>query len=413
MVPTIDIRCNRVEFLGDVTIADNAVLHVGEGFTKTWRVKNAGACAWGAGYKLVFVQGDRMGGAESSPLPAEVAPSQTVDISISLAAPSAPGQYQGFWQLQTPDGRNFGIGSGAAGNLWVKIRAIATGPTLPSPLPTRAATLGAPTATPRSSATSAVAIPSTAAASPSPAVVRSPTSIPSLLVDLAGTACAAEWQSNDGILQCPGQDGEARGFVLLMKQAKLEDGTTTSLPTLLTFPSSSKDGYILGLYPQYSVLSGDHFQASVGCEGNALACSVLFRLSYLDSSGAAHDLWSLGEFYDGKYFNLDLDLAALAGQQVRLVLSVNSLSSAVGDRALWVAPRIVHYPGGAAATASPAAPLPIISITPSRTSTPAPTSTVAAPAPVTPTPAQTNGGPSLSRVFENIISFFKQLFSGK
>ena len=68
----------------------------------------------------------------------------------------------------------------------------------------------------------------------------------------------------------------------------------------------------------------------LGCELGAQLCSVLFRVSYLDTMGAAHDLWTVGEFLDGHHVDLDLDLSDLAGQQIRIVLSVSNLGSSDG-----------------------------------------------------------------------------------
>jgi hypothetical protein len=236
------------------------------------------------------------------------------------------------------------------------------------------------------------------------------------VVDFASSACQAQWQSNDGVLPCPGQDGDPRGFLLPMNKAALEDGTTTSLPSILTFPSSSTDGYILGLYPQYQVQAGDHFQASVGCEYNATACSVLFRLSYLDSAGAAHDLWTLGEFYDGKYYDLNLDLTPLAGQQVRFVLSVGSLGSANGDRALWAGPRIVNLQPGAPAIAStPTTEVPAASATPTMapTATPTVSPVPTATATTTPTPAAGGSVSPVQQFIDSVISFFQRVLGGQ
>jgi hypothetical protein len=341
-----------------------------------------------------------MGGAEWMALPGDVAPNQTIDIGVNLTAPGAPGEYQGYWQLQTPDGTTFGIGPSSTGNLWVKIRAIA--PALPT-VTARPGTQATLTAAARSATAPAAAV--------SP---LRPTRTPTLTIEFAASACRAQWQANDGILSCPGKEGQVGGYVLPLKQDKLEDGTTTTLPTLLTVPSSSKDGYILGLYPQYLVENGDHFQAAVGCEANALSCSVLFRLSYLDASGAPHDLWSLGEFYDGKAFPLDLDLSPLAGQPVRLVLSVNSLGSAAGDRALWVGPHIAHFEASAAqidatATATVAVP----SATAGSTSTPASTPTMITASTATASSVPGTTAPSTPSILESIISFFRHLFSGK
>ncbi len=74
------------------------------------------------------------------------------------------------------------------------------------------------------------------------------------------------------------------------------------------------------------------------------ACSALFQISYIDFSGSKNDLWTIGEFYDGKYSNADIDLSRLAGMKVKFVLSVSALGSPVDDRALWIAPHIVHLP---------------------------------------------------------------------
>jgi len=75
----------------------------GESFTKTWRVENCGAIAWGAGVTLRFVDGDQMGAPVSVPVP-NVAPGETVDISVDMVAPSETGTFRGDWRLQLADG---------------------------------------------------------------------------------------------------------------------------------------------------------------------------------------------------------------------------------------------------------------------------------------------------------------------
>jgi hypothetical protein len=332
-----------------------------------------------------------MGGPNSVALPARVVSGQTVDVSVELTAPAAAGQYQGYWQLQTPEGRIFGVGRSAAGNLWVQIRVIVPPPETIEVSPS------APAAT---------------ATGTSPLIGQTPTSATpaaatAVVADFVEDACVAQWQANEGILDCPGQEGDPRGTLSLLSEANLEGGTRVSLPTLRTVPSSSTDGYILGLYPQYLVEAGDHFQALTGCEQDAESCSVLFRVSYLDPSGAAHDLWTLGEFYDGNYFDLDLDLSALAGQQVRFVLSANDLGTSAGDRALWVAPRIVRLE---AAGPAPAAPSP--TDTPVASATPVATSTIAPPPPTPGTPAVTPL-PPIPQFIESVMAFLRQLFSGQ
>jgi hypothetical protein len=405
--PTLDAACDRAEFLGDVTIVDNATLRPGEAFRKTWRIQNAGNCPWTAAYRLVFVRGDQMGGLDSVALPALVAPGQSADVSVDLVAPVSQGEYGGFWQLKTPGGTTFGMGPGGSGNLWVQIRVAgeplatitATRTSAPSPAVT-------PTGWAEATLTAFVAT-QTAAAAPTAteAAVVSTTEA----ADLAKDACSAQWQANDGMLSCPGADGDPRGLIAVLSQANQEDGTTTSAATLLTVPSEAQDGYILGLYPQYQVRLGDRFQSSVGCEDGAELCSVLFRVSYLDTRGAAHDLWTVGEFLDGHYLDLDLDLSDLAGQQIRIVLSVSNLGSSTGDRALWVAPRIVNVPGSeqpstATAPTTIAASATGTVVPPPTPQTAPPSATVAAPT-AAPTPK-----PPIPAFFDLIVEFFRQLF---
>ena len=55
--------CNMMSYVNDVTIPDNTPMTPGQTFTKTWKVKNSGTCAWEAGYKFAFTGGDAMGGA--------------------------------------------------------------------------------------------------------------------------------------------------------------------------------------------------------------------------------------------------------------------------------------------------------------------------------------------------------------
>ena len=403
---TPDNQCNRAAFIGDVTIPDNTILHLSEPFVKTWRIKNVGTCTWNAGYSVVFAGGDKMGGPDSVALPLNVAPDQTVDISVNLSAPNAAGHYEGLWQLQSGDGKNFGVGPTAADNIWVRVRVITPTFSVATVTPV------APSATAAALLTATVSPGVESATAPSnPTATAESTGTLEERYDFAGNACAAQWQSNDGILACPGINGDAMGFVISLDQAHLEDGTTASLPTLLTFPQASAEGYILGVYPEYAVQAGDHFQTTVGCEQNATACSVLFRVSYLDAASAPHDLWTLGEFYDGKSFSLDLDLSQLAGQKIKLILNVGSLGSSTDDRALWVAPRIVHFPVPTPTTTStPTATVPASTSTPSPTLVPS--ATPNPPATTVPTPGSQNQLPSISQIIESVISFFQQLLGG-
>ena len=113
-------RCDWVGFVSDVSVPDGTSFLPSTPFTKTWRLKNLGTCTWTTAYKLVFDHGDAMGGTAIN-LPTNVAPGQTIDLSINLVAPPATGHYRGYWMLQNAAGVKFGIGAQANQAFWVDI----------------------------------------------------------------------------------------------------------------------------------------------------------------------------------------------------------------------------------------------------------------------------------------------------
>lgn len=137
-------------FIDDVTVNDGTLMEPGESFVKVWRLRNSGDCVWSPEYALVFFGGNRLGASQSTPLSTRVQPGQTADIALEMVAPSEPGTYQGYWKLQTPAGRFFGIGPNADQSFWVKIHVaspVTPTPATPTPSPTRTAT-PTPSATP-------------------------------------------------------------------------------------------------------------------------------------------------------------------------------------------------------------------------------------------------------------------------
>jgi len=118
-VPTVvaPLACvDGMKFVADVTYGDNNMknppfVNPGELFVKTWRVQNTGSCAWTPNYRLVYAYGNvtaaQMGGLPIN-IPANVAPGQTIDLSVALTAPTDPLTYQGFWQVQNDKGNLFG-----------------------------------------------------------------------------------------------------------------------------------------------------------------------------------------------------------------------------------------------------------------------------------------------------------------
>jgi hypothetical protein len=324
--------CDKAQFIADVNVPDGTVMNPGATFTKTWRLKNVGSCAWSTSYQLVFSSGEQMGAPASAAFPKNVAVGETVDISINMTAPAAAGSYRGYWMFKNASGALFGIGTQANRPWWVDIRV--SGPTVtpggPTRTPTVTVTPGGPTVTPGAG----------------------------MAYDFASNACASgvSWFSGAGALSCPGSDGDAKGFVLKVSPSRLESGANDQRPGIITFPQNVQNGYIQGFFPAFRVQSGDRFRSVINCEGGATNCYVIFRLDYQTGTDPIRTFWGpFAERYEGRFYNVDVDLSALAGRDVKFILTVLAAGTAAGDRALWVGPHIYRPSGGTVIPATTAA----------------------------------------------------------
>jgi len=361
--------CDRAQFISDVTVPDGTVMSPGQTFTKTWRLKNIGTCSWNSSYQLVFSSGEQMGAPASAPFPLSqgqvIAPGKSVDVSVNMTAPSAAGSYRGFWMFKNANGALFGIGAQANKPWWVDIRV--SGPTVTPGGPTVTATPTGPTPTPGANTA----------------------------YDFATNACAATWYSGAGQLtQCPGTEGDPKGFVLRVTNPKLESGATDSRPGILTFPQNVQNGYIQGFFPPFPVQNGDRFRSVINCEGGATNCYVVFRLDYQTGTDPIRTFWGpFLERHEGKFYNVDVDLSSLAGRDVKFILTVLAYGSPVGDRALWVGPHI-YRAGASPATSVPTTAVATTATTPVATTAVPDGSATATPTP--PTPSATPGTPSVT-----------------
>ncbi len=139
-VPTIQTggtpipRCTYLAtFVADVTVPDDAYMNPGQAFTKVWRVRNDGTCAWGAGYPLnalIFYNGNQFGAPYFVPISGTVGAGQMLDISVNMVAPNTSGVYTSEWMFSL-DNTYFGLGPSQAATLYTRI---VVGPT---PRPTR------------------------------------------------------------------------------------------------------------------------------------------------------------------------------------------------------------------------------------------------------------------------------------
>ncbi len=105
----------------DVTIPDDSRMPPGQAFIKTWRLVNSGSCTWTTEYSIAYFSGEPMGAPASVRLPKNVPPGQSVDVSVEMVAPSAPGTYTSNWKLRNAAGSWFGIGPSGNAPFWVRI----------------------------------------------------------------------------------------------------------------------------------------------------------------------------------------------------------------------------------------------------------------------------------------------------
>jgi hypothetical protein len=120
---TSQATCDNMAYVADATIPDGYVAAPGESMKKTWTVKNLGPCTWNQDYKLIF----GWGGQETDwstihpvNLTKDVTPGGNIDITISLSAPSASGEYVAAFKLQNDKGINFPPGQQVTIDIVVK-----------------------------------------------------------------------------------------------------------------------------------------------------------------------------------------------------------------------------------------------------------------------------------------------------
>ena len=313
-------RCDAIQFLGDVSYPDGSLVTHHSTFVKTWRIKNIGTCSWTPSYALVFTSGDLMDGAAAVALTQNVNPGETIELSVTLNAPGKSGEYRGYWKLRNASGVLFGFGAQADTAFWVDIEVS-----------------GAEYSA----------------------------------YNFANNYCEASWKNNNSELPCPGDDNDETGFVVKLNEPVMENGVKEDEPGLLTLPQDKNNGTISGQYPAISVQTGDRFRTIINCEHGSKNCDVIFRLDY-KNNGQVKTLASWHEIYEGKYYPVDIDLSALAGETVKFILVVSANGAQKNDNAIWLNPHIIRQ-------GTPPA-------TPTLTHTPTPTATYT----FTPTATATN-----------------------
>lgn len=293
----IPIPCNAAKFIADVTIPDWSTLYAGEGFIKTWQVKNVGTCSWTKEYRIIFIGGNKLDAPTSVAFPKTVNPGETVNLSVPMVAPSDKGSYTGSWMFEAANGVDFGVGYNYDVPVTVNIKV----------------------------------------------AVLPDAKDPNTRYDLAKDMCAASWRTNAGDIGCPSAKIDTtNGSITRSYTPVIAGGYKDDEGALYTVPAKGGDGMILGRFPKFKIKPGDRFRAFIVCADKASKCSVTYELLYNvagSSEGGSLGTWDIN-YNDSK--QLDVGLDSLAGKEVIFHLKVYSKGDSTDDVALWMAPRVTN-----------------------------------------------------------------------
>jgi len=104
--------CNDAQFVGE-TLPDGSVVKAGKDFTKTWEIKNTGTCTWDEGYVFAFLASNSSSEIKGYDIVINkkdeyTKPGSSQSFVIKLVAPSAAGEYKGYWKMRDDQGTPFG-----------------------------------------------------------------------------------------------------------------------------------------------------------------------------------------------------------------------------------------------------------------------------------------------------------------
>jgi hypothetical protein len=285
------VPCDQAGFVSDGTVPDGTRLKSSAAFTKVWIVRNLGTCTWAEDYALVFFDGELMAGKSPITLGRELAPGDSMEISVNLVAPAAGGVYTSRWMLHNSSGDAFGL---------------------------------APDDQPLS-------------------LHISVGSHESVALDLVDQVCFATWSSATGDLECPGDEDIVAGAVNPVDNTIGEAGVEFSVPALEVIPNEGPDGQIVGTYELLEVVEKDSFNAIIGCSDNQPDCDLVFELLIDTGNHQPISLGSWMEVTDGAHQKVSVDLSPYTGKTIRLILSVKSQNGmAYDNKGLWISPVVLR-----------------------------------------------------------------------
>lgn len=285
------VPCDEGGFVADGTIPDGSHLSSSSPFTKVWIVRNMGTCTWAEDYALVFFDGELMAGKSPLTLGRELAPGDSMEVSVNLVAPAAGGVYSSRWMLQNSSGNTFGLAPGDQPlSLHISVGSHET-----------------------------------------------------VALDFVDQACFAVWSSATGEMKCPNTEDIVAGAVNPVESTIAEAGTEFNLPALEVIPNEGPAGKVIGTYNLFQIQKGDTFTAIIACSDNQPECNLVFELL---ADPGNHQLILLSrwqETTDGAHQKVAVDLSPYAGKTFRLILSVSSTNgTAYDNKGLWISPVILR-----------------------------------------------------------------------
>ena len=180
---------------------------------------------------------------------------------------------------------------------------------------------------------------------PIPTLTLVPTNTPipgTIVLDFAAQLCNAKWMNGGQKFEaCPGSGGDpTKGYGALTDSAS--EGLPAGSTILLTVPATNGFAAFFLRYPALKIETGDHFRATILCQTFSTNCDVSFGLDYYDAHGKYHSPLAMWNQTSGMTPTvIDLDLSALAGQNVDLVLALRpNNDSPQFDTGLWAAPQV-------------------------------------------------------------------------
>ena len=111
------VGCDDANYVSETKPDDGSEIKAGDTFTKGWSLDNKGTCAWNSGYAFAFDSGDLMGGKDIiiSKDADFTDPGHSQTFIVKLTAPTAAGEYKGYWRMKNAQGTPFGS------RVWVDI----------------------------------------------------------------------------------------------------------------------------------------------------------------------------------------------------------------------------------------------------------------------------------------------------